>query len=54
MLQVFLAFALLYAIWFLVAVTTGGDILSSLSAPLILVPPGLGIAWVRYRNLKRG
>lgn len=53
MYQLLVVLLVLYLVWFVISYLSGGSLEASLTAPLMLLAPGIGIAVVRYKQLKR-
>ncbi|MEV2255210.1 hypothetical protein AB0I94_32320 [Streptomyces sp. NPDC050147] len=52
MVQLLIVLGVFYVVWFVISYLSGGSLGSSLTAPLILLAPGAGIAVVRYKQFK--
>ncbi|MFI2619523.1 hypothetical protein [Streptomyces sp. NPDC018584] len=53
MVQLLIVLVVLYLVWFAVSYLSGGSLGASLTAPLMLLAPGAGIAVIRYKQFKR-
>ncbi|MEU5583313.1 hypothetical protein ABZ791_37850 [Streptomyces huasconensis] len=53
MVQLLIVLLALYLVWFVISYLTGGSLGASLTAPLMLLAPGAGIAVIRYKQFKQ-
>lgn len=52
MVQLLIVLFALYLVWFVISYVAGGSLGASLTAPLVLLVPGAGMAVIRYKQFK--